>query len=75
MLHNKRNSTDEEKETDAYEFAKKYKNDVEGFINLICDSDFSVDGDYKESWAYIENGLNSVARHTNFGICIKSAND
>ncbi len=71
VLHNKRNSTDEEKETDAYEFAKKYKNDVEGFINLICDSDFSVDRDYKESWAYIEDGLNSIDRHTNLGICVK----
>ncbi len=75
VLHNKRNSTDEEKETDAYKFAKKYKNDVEGFTKFICDSDFSVNGDYKESWAYIEDGLNSIARHTNLGICIKSAND
>ena len=72
VLHNKRNSTDEEKETDAYIFAKKYKNDVKGFINFICHSDFSVDGDYKESWAYIEEGLNSIDRHTNFGICIKN---
>ena len=71
VLHNKRNSTNDEKETDAYLFAKKYKNDVKGFINFICDSDFSVNGDYKESWAYIEDGLNSIERHTNLGICIK----
>lgn len=70
VLHNKRNSTDDEKERDAYAFAKKYKNDVEGFVNFICDSDFSVNGDYKESWAYIENGLNSIDRYTNLGICI-----
>ena len=66
-----RKSTDDEKEADAYAFAKKYKRDVGKFIDFICDSDFSVMGDYKESWEYIESGLNSIDRHTNFGICIK----
>lgn len=70
VLHNKRNSMDDEKETDAYIFAKKYKNDIEGFVKFICESDFSVSGDYKESWVYIENGLNSIDRYTNLGICI-----
>lgn len=70
VLHNKRNSTDEEKETDAYAFAKKYRNDVDGFVNLICDSEFSVNGDYKESWTHIEDGMNSIERYTNLGICI-----
>lgn len=71
VLYNKRNSTDEEKETDAYTFARKYKNDVNGFVSLICDSDFSVNGDYKESWLHIENGMNSIERYTNLSICIK----
>lgn len=70
VLHNKRNSTDDEKETGAYTFAKKYKNDVEGFVSFICNSDFSVNGDYKESWTHIEDGLNSIDRYTNLGICI-----
>lgn len=70
VLHNKRNSTDDAKEKDAYAFAKKYKNDVEGFVNFICNSDFSVNVDYKESWTYIEDGLNSIDRYTNLGICI-----
>lgn len=70
VLHNKRNSTDEEKETDAYAFAQKYRNDVDGFVNFISDSEFSVNGDYKESWAYIEDGMNSIERYTNLGICI-----
>ena len=71
VLHNKRNSTDAEKETDAYAFAKKYKNNVDGFVSFICDSDFSVNGDYKESWIHIETGMNSIERYTNLGICIK----
>lgn len=71
VLHNKRNSTDAEKETDAYAFAKKYKNNVDGFVSFICDSDFSVNGDYKESWIHIETGMNSIERYTNLGICIR----
>lgn len=71
VLYNKRNSTDEEKETDAYTFARKYKSDINGFVSLICDSDFSVNGDYKESWLYIEKGMNSLERYTNLSICIK----
>ena len=70
VLHNKRNSTDDEKEIDAYAFAKKYQNDVNGFVNFICNSDFSVSGDYKESWEHIEKGMNSIERNTNLGIWI-----
>lgn len=70
VLHNKRNSSDDEKEADAYGFAKKYKNDVKGFVDFICDSEFSVNGDYKESWKHIEEGMNSIERYTNLGICI-----
>lgn len=70
VLHNKRNSTDEDKENDAYAFAKKYRNDVEGFVDFICESEFSVKGDYKESWVHIEEGMNSIERYSNLGICI-----
>lgn len=71
VLHNKRNSTDEDKENDAYVFAKKYRRDLDGFVKFICRSEFSVGGAYKESWHYIENGMNSIERHTNLGICIE----
>ena len=70
VLHNKRNSTDEEKEDDAYAFAKRYKGNVKGFVDFMCKSPFSINMSYKDSWNYIEEGLNSVARHTNFNICI-----
>lgn len=71
VLYNKQNSTDEEKENDAYEFAKRYRDDIDGFVAFLCDSDFSVNGDYKESWTHIEEGMNSIERYTNLGICIK----
>lgn len=54
VLYDKRNSTDEEKENDAYAFAKKYKNDVVSFMNYMCGSAFSVKGDFKDSWEFIE---------------------
>jgi hypothetical protein len=72
VLYKKQNSTDEDKENDAYAFAKKYKDKVEEFEEFICESSFSVIGDYKESWEYIEKDLNSVNRHTNLCICIEN---
>lgn len=68
-LYGKLNSSDEEKENDAYLFAKKYRNDIPGFLTYIKTSDFSVGPDYKESWDYITEGLHSLERHTNLGIC------
>lgn len=75
VLYDKQNSTDKDKENDAYAFAKKYKGRVEEFEGFICKSPFSVTGDYKESWDYIEKDLNSVNRYTNLCICIENELD
>lgn len=72
VLYNKQNSTDKDKENDAYVFAKKYKGKAEAFKEFICKSPFSVTGDYKGSWDYIEKDLNSVNRYTNLCICIEN---
>ena len=69
VLYGKLNSSDEEKENDAYAFAKKYKDDIDGFLNYISDSDFSRMEGYKESWAFIKKGCHSLERYTNLGIC------
>lgn len=71
VLYNKRNSTDEEKEQDAYSFAKKYKKNVEAFLKFMCHSSFSIKGDYKESWEFIGKDMHSIERHTNFPICLE----
>lgn len=71
VLYNKRNSSDEEKENDAYAFARKYKDDIKGFISYMFDSDFSANTNYEESWKYIEEGMNSIERNTNLNLCIK----
>jgi hypothetical protein len=62
------NSTDEEKETDAHAFAKQYKDDLPGFLAFVSGSEFSVVNGYKESWSYIRDSVNSLERHTNFGL-------
>jgi hypothetical protein len=69
VLYNKLNSSNEEKERDALQFARKYKSDIEGFIRFISASDFTVHGDYKQSWNYIKEDNRSLERHTNFGLC------
>lgn len=69
VLYNKLNSTDEEKEFDSFDFYEKYENDYKGFVDFLCNSDFSVNMSYKDSWKYIEQGLNSLNRHTNVNLC------
>lgn len=69
VLYNKLNSHDSDKRKDSIAFARKYRNDIEAFISFINDSDFSVSGDRKETWEYIRQGLNSIDRHTNLGLC------
>lgn len=75
-LYGKLNSTDEEKERDAFNFAKRYKNDIPAFLEFISTSDFSVKKEYKASWEFIREDLHSLERFTNFGLCFnKSSNE
>lgn len=71
-LYGKLNSTDYEKEADAFAFAKKYRDDIPSFMKYISESDFSVVGSYPQSWQYISEGLHSLERHTNFGLCFQT---
>lgn len=71
-LYGKLNSTDEEKETDSYAFAKRYRKDIPGFVKFISKSNFSVMSSYPQSWQYIREGLHSLERHSNFGLCFKA---
>ena len=70
VLYNKQNSTDEDKRKDSYAFAAKYRKDVQGFIDYIKHSDFSVSTEYAESWRFIRQGMHSLERHTNLGIIL-----
>lgn len=71
VLYNKLNSSDADKEKDAYKFTKKYKDHLDDFLIFISDSDFSVCNNYGESWKFIKEGQHSLQRYTNLGICFK----
>lgn len=72
VLYGKLNSTDEDKENDAYAFAKRYKDDIDGFLTFISDSDFSRSEGYKASWEFIKEDHHSLERYTNLGLCFSS---
>jgi len=74
VLYNKLNSSDEDKETDAFQFAKFYKDKIPEFIKFISESEFSVTGDYRESWNFIKKDLNSLHRYTNLAIGLPEPN-
>ena len=69
VLYNKLNSTDEEKEQDAFDFAKRFEEDLQGFLKFISTSDFSVKGTYVDTWQFIKEETHSLERHTNLGLC------
>lgn len=69
VLYNKLNSSDKEKENDAYVFALQYRDHIDAFRAFIADSDFSISTDYKKSWEFIQTGTESLKRHTNLGLC------
>ena len=75
VLYNRLNLSDEEKELLAFNFAKKYKDDLDLFKSFIFDSSFSLYSmSYRESWEYIKKNNNSLKRYTNFGICMQDDN-
>ena len=67
VLHDKLEdiSEDEKKEL-ANKFADRfYEKEIE-FIDFINNKEFKVLGDYKTTWNFIKEGLNSVNRYSNF---------
>lgn len=57
--------TDEEKIDCADDFANQYREEPNAFISFLSNSDFTVKGDYKESWSFIFEGTNSLHRYCN----------
>lgn len=69
VLYNKNNLNDDEKEKEALLFAKRYMNNISGFVRFINDPEYAVLGDYLASWKYIIVDSHSLERHTNLGMC------
>ena len=58
-----REFSDDEKRQLSAAFGKKYRNDPEGFINLLRSGDVKVPGDtVEETWRYAREGTNSLHR-------------
>lgn len=74
VLYGKPDSSDAEKERNSLDFALKYKDDIQSFIDFISKSGFSIMCEYSQSWEYITIGLHSLERHTNFGLCFTDVN-
>lgn len=71
VLYGKLNCSDDEKEFNALNFAKKYMDNIPCFIKYMSNSDFSVIDNYSKSWDFIREDLHSLERHTNLGLCLK----
>lgn len=69
VLHNKRNSTFEEKKADSITFADCY-DDPQKFEEFFNNTGIKVDGTYVETWKYAQRGMNSLKRGSNFWLCI-----
>ena len=67
VLHNKlADMTEDEKKELANKFADRfYEKEIE-FVDFINNKEFKVLGDYKTTWNFIKEGLNSVNRYSNF---------
>lgn len=50
----------------AYDFQDEYFDNEIGFINFMLKSDFAVNGDYKDTWNFLKEELNSLGRYSNF---------
>lgn len=70
VLHNELNLTDRDKIRLSREFDLKYAEDPNGFIELMKNSSFSVNGTYHDTWAFIKADMHSLERHCNLGIML-----
>lgn len=57
--------TDMEKEEMSDDFAERYEGKVDEFIDFISDKSIAVEGNYRQTWKFIERDTNSLNRFTN----------
>lgn len=75
VLHDIRNAEDEKKDILAEEFVESFRGHEHDFLNFIGASDFTVTGEYKETWEFIKQGTNSLKRYSNFHLCFNEENE
>lgn len=73
VLHNSsKNLTNEEKVNYADTFADRYCLDPASFLSFLSGNDFTVPGDYRDTWEFISEGTNSLNRYSNFHLLFSS---
>lgn len=68
VLHNNANVPPKDKDKLATEFVKRYHHHPEAFLTFIQDDAFAIKKAYLDSWRQIEEGENSLKRHTNVNL-------
>jgi hypothetical protein len=58
------NISNEQKERLARKFQREYKNNLNGFVTFMRE-EIGIDGDYSETWRYLQEGVNSLRRGSN----------
>ena len=75
LFHNKVSNLNDEFKTSLSDFfVKKYEDDIDGFLDFICNSEFSVHGDYNDTWDFIKKDTNSLNRYTNLNLIFENEN-
>lgn len=69
VLHDKRNSTREEKKENSLKFSDEY-DDPQLFEEFFNQEGVKVVGTYEETWRYIQQDYNSLLKGSNLWICI-----
>lgn len=76
VLHNDNGDlTDDEKINYADAFADRYASDQNGFQTFISSDDFAVPGDFRETWNFIMQDLNSLHRHCNLHLLLQKSQE
>ena len=65
VIHNDPDVPDNEKITKADGFASNYY-EPDDFIKFFSDNDFTVEGDYIQTWEFIKRKSNSLKKYSNF---------
>lgn len=66
VMHHKRNMTIEEKINQSRAFEQACREDPQHFYYFFHNQPFAVAGSIDETWSFIEKGMHSLQRYTNF---------
>lgn len=65
LFNNQMDFTDEDKMRISDQFAERFDNNMDEFIKFIMNQEIAVNGNYNETWKFIEKNMNSLNRYTN----------